>query len=168
MKLLTRTTIYYLLFSLPLLMLSGWFLYVNIERALQHEVDEELQNSKELWLQHLKNLSLDKDILQLNNPYVQIEKTDLVTENNFFSDTVVYEPLERELAPYRNLTVIIERNNQHYKLSFQRVVLEQRAVFKNLITLMSMVFGALLLLFLLINLYINKTHRYYSNIGSYQ
>lgn len=156
MKLLTRTTIYYLLFSLPLLMLSGWFLYVNIERALKHEVDEELQNSKELWLQHLKSLPLDKDLLQLNNPYIQIEKTDLVTGNNYFSDTLVYEPLERELAPYRNLTVIIERNNQHYKLAFQRVVLEQRAVFKNLITLMSIVFGALLLLFLLINLYINK------------
>jgi two-component system OmpR family sensor kinase len=156
MKLLTRTTIYYLLFSLPLLMLSGWFLYVNIERALKHEVDEELQNSKELWLQHLKSLPLDEDILQLNNPYVQIEKTEVVTENNYFSDTLVYEPLEKELAPYRNLTVFIERNNQLYKLSFQRVVLEQRDVFKNLITLMSIVFAALLLLFLLINLYINK------------
>ena len=156
MKLFTRTTIYYLLFSLPLLMLSGWLLYYNIERALQHEVDEELQNSKELWEQHLNSLPAAKDILELNNPYVQIEKTSITSNNNFYSDTLVYEPIEKENDPYRNLTVFIVRNNQHYKLSFQRSVLQHKAVFKKLIVVMSYVFGGLLLLFLLINLYINK------------
>ena len=156
MKLLTRTTIYYLLFSLPLLMLCGWFLYYNIERALQHEVDEELQNSKVLWVQHLNNLAADRDILELNNPYVQIEKTSITSGSNFYSDTLVYEPLEKGKDPYRNLTVFIERNNQRYKLSFQRSVLEHGAVFKKLIVVMSYVFAGLLLLFLLINLYINK------------
>ena len=131
-------------------------MYYNIERALQHEVDEELQNSKELWEQHLNSLPADKDILELNNPYVQIEKTSITSNNNFYSDTLVYEPIEKENDPYRNLTVFIVRNNQHYKLSFQRSVLEHKAVFKKLIVVMSYVFGGLLLLFLLINLYINK------------
>jgi hypothetical protein len=156
MKLLTRTTIYYLLFSLPLLILSGWFLYYNIEKLLRHELDEELQYSNELWVHHLNSLPADKDILQLNNPFIQIEKTGTFSTNTYFSDTLLYEPLEKEKVPYRNLTVFIERNNQHYKLSFQRSVIEQEDVFKNLIVLMSMVFGGLLLLFLLINLYINK------------
>jgi two-component system OmpR family sensor kinase len=156
MKLLTRTTIYYLLFSLPLLLLSGLFLYYSIERALQHEVDEELENSKVIWIQHLNNLPTNKDILELNNPNVQIEKTNIASANNFYSDTLVYEPLEKGTDPYRNLTVFIEHNNQHYKLSFQRSVLEHKAVFKKLIVLMVYVFGGLLLLFLMINFYINK------------
>ncbi|CAN5604510.1 HAMP domain-containing sensor histidine kinase [soil metagenome] len=156
MKLLTRTTIYYLLFSLPLLLLSGLFLYYSIEKALQHEVDEELENSKVIWIQHLNNLPADKDILELNNPYVQIEKTNVASANNFYSDTLVYEPLEKGTDAYRNLTVFIEHNNQQYKLSFQRSVLEHQAVFKKLIVLMVYVFGGLLLLFLMINFYINK------------
>ena len=156
MKLLTRTTIYYLLFSLPLLLLSGWLLYFNIEKSLRNEIDEELQYSKELWLHHLNNLPPDKNILELNNPFIQIEKTTAVSNNLFLTDTLLYEPLEKELVPYRSLTVFIERNNQPYKLSFQRSVVEQEDVFKNLIVLMSMVFGGLLLLFLLLNLYINK------------
>ena len=156
MKLLTRTTIYYLLFSLPLLLLSGWLLYFNIEKSLRHEIDEELQYSKELWLHHLNNLPADKNILELNNPFIQIEKTNAFSNSLFLTDTLLYEPLEKELVPYRSLTVFIERNNQPYKLSFQRSVVEQEDVFKNLILLMSMVFGGLLLLFLLINLYINK------------
>jgi signal transduction histidine kinase len=156
MKLLTRTTIYYLLFSLPLLFLSGLFLYYSIERALQHEVDEELENSKVIWIQHLTNLPANKDILELNNPYVQIEKTNITSDNNFYSDTLVYEPLEKGADPYRNLTVFVNHNNQHYKLSFQRSVLEHKTVFKKLILLMIYVFGGLLLLFLLINFYINK------------
>ncbi|MDB5275503.1 MAG: hypothetical protein JWR61_458 [Ferruginibacter sp.] len=156
MKLLTRTTTYYLLFSLPLLLLSGLFLYYSIERALQHEVDEELENSKVIWIQHLNNLPADKDILELNNPYVQIEKTNIAPASNYYSDTLVYEPLENGKDPYRNLTVFINHNNQHYKLSFQRSVLEHKAVFKKLILLMIYVFGGLLLLFLMINFYINK------------
>lgn len=156
MKLLTRTTIYYLLFSIPLLMLSGWFLYYNIERSLRHELDEELQYSNELWVTHLNSLPADKDILQLNNPFIQIEKSGTFSGNTYFSDTLLYEASEQEKVPYRSLTVFIEHNRQYYKLSFQRSVIEQRDVFKNLIVLMSMVFGGLLLLFLLINLYINK------------
>jgi two-component system, OmpR family, sensor kinase len=156
MKLLTRTTIYYLLFSLPLLLLSGWVLYFNIQKSLRHEIDEELQYSKELWLHHLNNLPADKNILELNNPFIQIDTTSVTAGNIFLTDTLLYEPLEKELVPYRSLTVFIDRNNQYYRLSFQRSVVEQEDVFKNLILLMSMVFGGLLLLFLLINLYINK------------
>lgn len=156
MKLLTRTTFYYLLFSLPLLLLSGWLLYFNIEKSLRNEIDEELQYSKELWLHHLNNLPADKNILELNNPFIQIDKTTTFTNHVFLTDTLLYEPLEKALVPYRSLTVFIERNNQPYKLSFQRSVVEQKDVFKNLILLMSIVFGGLLLLFLLINGYINK------------
>ncbi len=156
MKLLTRTTFYYLLLSLPLLLLSGWLLYFKIEKSLRHEIDEELQYSKELWVHHLKGLPADKNILELNNPFIQIEKTTTVSNRFFLSDTLLYESLEKELVPYRSLTVFIKLNNQRYKLSFQRSVVEQKDVFKNLIGLMCIVFGGLLLLFLLINLYINK------------
>ena len=156
MKLLTRTTIYYLLFSIPLLLLSGWFMYFNIGRSLRKEIDEELQFSKVLWMRHLSNLPADKNILELNNPFIQIDKTDTFINNTHFSDTLLYEPTEKEPVPYRNLTVFIKRNNQNYKLSFQRSVVEQGDVFNNLIVLMCVVFGGLLLLFLFINFYINK------------
>ena len=156
MKLLTRTTIYYLLFSIPLLFISAWFIYFNIERSLRKEIDEELLFSKVLWLRHLNNLPADKDILQLNNPFIQIDKTDTFISKEHFSDTLLNEPSEKDAVPYRNLTVFIRRNNQAYKLSFQRSVIEQGDVFNNLFVLMCVVFGGLLLLFLLINLYINK------------
>lgn len=156
MKLLTRTTIFYLLLTVPLLVLSGWLLYYNIQKSLLHEIDEELQYSKELWLHHLSSLPADKDILELNNPFIQIEKTNTISKNIFLADTLLYEPLEKELVPYRSLTVFLEHNKQQYKLSFQRSVVESEDVFKNMIVLVSMVFGGLLLLFLLINWYTNK------------
>ncbi len=156
MKLLTRTTIYYLLFCIPLLMASGCFLYFNIEKSLRHELDEELQFSNETWVRHLNKLSGEKDILELNNPFIQIEKTNIFSGQQYFSDTLLFESAEEQKVPYRSLTVFIEHNKQYYKLSFQRSVIEQRDVFKNLIGLMSIVFGGLLLLFLLINVYINK------------
>ena len=131
-------------------------MYFNIERSLRKEIDEELQFSKVLWLRHLNNLPADKDILQLNNPFIQIDKTDTFISKAHFSDTLLIEPSEKEAVPHRNLTVFIKRNNQPYKLSFQRSVVEQGDVFNNLFVLMCVVFGGLLLLFLLINLYINK------------
>ena len=131
-------------------------MYFNIERSLRKEIDEELQFSKVLWIRHLNNIPADKDILQLNNPFIQIEKTNTFNNNEHFSDTLLYEPAEKEPVPYRNLTIFIKRNNQAYKLSFQRSVVEQGDVFNNLFVLMCVVFGGLLLLFFLINLYINN------------
>ena len=131
-------------------------MYFNIERSLRKEIDEELQFSKVLWIRHLNNIPADKDILQLNNPFIQIEKADTFINSRHFSDTLLFEPGEKQTVPYRNLTIFIKRNNQSYKLSFQRSVVEQGDVFNNLFVLMCVVFGGLLLLFFLINLYINK------------
>ena len=156
MKLLTKTTLYYLFFTLPLLLVSGWFLYTRIEKSLKEEIDEELQNSKELWIEHLKIIPVDSNIVLLNNPFIQVEKTADYSDKDVFTDTLMYQPVEKEKVPYRNLSSWIKRNNEYNKVSFQRSVLEQEDVFKNLILLMCFVFGGMLLLFLLINLYINK------------
>ena len=156
MKLLTKTTLYYLLFTVPLLLLSGWFLFHNIEKSLQEEIDEELQNSKALWLLHVDKMPVDADLTLLNNPFIEIERSAFYADTSVLTDTVLYQPIEKELVPFRNLTTYLKRNGQSYKISFQRSVLERDDVFQNLGFLMSIVFGGLLLLFLLINLYINK------------
>ena len=156
MKLLTKTTLYYLAFTLPLLLLSGWFLYTRIEKSLKEEIDEELQNSKELWIAHLKTMPAGSNILLLNNPFIQVEKVNSNDDQDLFADTLIYQPVEKENVPYRNLSSWFKRDNEQYKVSFQRSVLEQEDVFKNLILLMCFVFGGMLVLFLLINLYVNK------------
>lgn len=156
MKLLTKTTLYYLAFTLPLLLLSGWFLYTRIEKSLKEEIDEELQNSKELWIAHLKTMPAGSNILLLNNPFIQVEKVNSNSDQDLFADTLIYQPVEKENVPYRNLSSWFKRDNEQYKVSFQRSVLEQEDVFKNLILLMCFVFGGMLVLFLLINLYVNK------------
>ncbi|MEP6713313.1 MAG: HAMP domain-containing sensor histidine kinase [Ferruginibacter sp.] len=156
MKLLTKTTLYYLIFTLPLLLLSGWFLYTRIEKSLKEEIDEELLNSKELWIEHIKTISGDSNILLLSNPFIQVEKSSDYSNEDVYADTLLYQPVEKEKVPYRNLSSWFKRGDQSYKLSFQRSVLEQEDVFKNLILLMCFVFGGMLALFLLINLYINK------------
>ncbi len=156
MKLLTKTTLYYLAFTLPLLLLSGWFLYTRIEKSLKEEIDEELQNSKELWIAHLKTMPAGSNILLLNNPFIQVEKVNSNDDQDLFADTLIYQPVEKENVPYRNLSSWFKKDNEQYKVSFQRSVLEQEDVFKNLILLMCFVFGGMLVLFLLINLYVNK------------
>ena len=156
MKLLTKTTLYYLAFTLPLLLLSGWFLYTRIEKSLKEEIDEELQNSKELWIAHLKTMPAGSNILLLNNPFIQVEKANSYSHQDLFADTLIYQPVEKENVPYRNLSSWFKKDNEQYKVSFQRSVLEQEDVFKNLILLMCFVFGGMLVLFLLINLYVNK------------
>lgn len=156
MKLLTKTTLYYLAFTLPLLLLSGWFLYTRIEKSLKEEIDEELQNSKELWIAHLKTMPAGSNILLLNNPFIQVEKVNSNYDQDLFADTLIYQPVEKENVPYRNLSSWFKKDNEQYKVSFQRSVLEQEDVFKNLILLMCFVFGGMLVLFLLINLYVNK------------
>lgn len=156
MRLITKTTLYYLLFTLPLLLLSGWFLYSRIQVSLKEEVGEELESSKEIWITHFNTFSQDTGLMELNNPFVQIIKSDSFTDKSFFSDTMLYELPDKELVPYRKLTFWIKKDQQAYRVSLQRSVLEQDDVFQNLFLIMCIVFGGILLLFLIINLYINK------------
>ena len=99
MKLLTATTRYYLLLTAGLFGLAGTLLYVGLGGALRHEVEEELR-SRELHLQQLvargqplPGAAFDYQVTHSTRP-----------RPLGFSDTLLPEPLERELAPYRQLT----------------------------------------------------------------
>jgi signal transduction histidine kinase len=156
MKLLTKTTLYYLSFTLPLLLLSGFFLYNRIEASLKDEVDEELSNVKGIWIANLSALPAAKNMLSQNSPFIKIEISNTDSVADVYSDTLIYLPVEKENVPCRNLTTWLKKDKQLYKISFQRSVLEQEDVFSSLLLLMCFVFGGLFLLFLLINLYVNR------------
>src|SRR5690242_3150977 len=117
MKLSTRTTLYYLLVSIPLFFFGSWLLYRGIESSLQDEVDEELLNNRNILVSYIDTLPSNIDVLNLRSPFVRIAKSGVYKAGNVFSDTMIYQPAEKEFVPYRMLTTYLRKDGQNYQVT---------------------------------------------------
>jgi signal transduction histidine kinase len=99
MKLLAATTRYYLLLTAGLFVLASSLLYIGLEWALRHEAEEQLHN-EQLYVQHLaaggKSLPASLFAYQLGRS--------TRARPIGFSDTLLLDPVEQELVPFRQLT----------------------------------------------------------------
>lgn len=99
MKLLTATTRYYLLLTAGLFALASALLYVGFGWALRNEVEELLYN-RQLHLEKLvaSGRALPAPAFTDNLEYSQQPRP------LGFSDTLLLDPVEQEMVPYRQLT----------------------------------------------------------------
>lgn len=156
MKLSTKTSLFYLLFSIPLFFFGSWLLFNGIKNSLQNEVDEELQNNKNILASYIDTLPANINIVDLKSPFIKIVRSDIYNAGSTFSDTMIYQAAEKEMVPYRLLTTYIKRDRQYYKVTSLYTLVETEDVIHSVIGLMCFVFIGLLLVFGLINFYINK------------
>jgi len=98
MKLLTATTRYYLLLTAGLFGLASGLLYLGFGWALRNEVDEQLLNGQ----QDVRQLAASGRELP-GTPFAhQLDRSPRPRPLGF-SDTLLLDPLEHELVPYRQL-----------------------------------------------------------------
>ncbi|GAB3242777.1 hypothetical protein GCM10027346_39130 [Hymenobacter seoulensis] len=99
MKLLAATTRYYLGLTVGLFVLASVLLYLGFDWALRHEVEELLYN---------RQLHLEKQVasgLALPAaPFADNLDRSLRPRPLGFSDTLLLDPVEDEMVPYRQLT----------------------------------------------------------------
>ncbi|MCB2410696.1 sensor histidine kinase [Hymenobacter lucidus] len=99
MKLLATTTRYYLLLTAGLFMVASVLLYLGLDWALRSEVEEQLVN-RELYLRAL--VARGRPLPATPFAY-QLDRRPRPRALGF-SDTLLLDPLEQEMVPYRELT----------------------------------------------------------------
>ncbi len=161
MKLLLKTSLYYLLFTIPVLLIAG-FVFFNV---ITHEVKEsnnELLYKRTLIIENYLKL---KDTVAINlisksfeAQVVKLPKNyKIKTKNNIFSDTLIYDRKENELAENSIISAFVEVNNDKFQIKTWRSTLEYDELIKGIFYLFSLLLFALFLITLLINLWISKT-----------
>jgi signal transduction histidine kinase len=170
MKLLAKTSLYYLIFSIPILIVSGFICFHVITSEVKESNDELLLNRKVQVEQYLKNNDTISLLLLTKSKEAQINKVPYSSFKNrtatLFSDTLIYDKTENELADNRMITAVIKTGNSFYQIKIWRSTLEYEELIEGIFYLLVTILFFLFLISMLINFWVSKTlwRPFYSTI----
>jgi len=172
MKLLAKTSLYYLILSIPILILSGFICYRIITAEVREGNNELLTNRKLV----VENYLRKNDTIALNlitkSKEAQIEKTSkkqyLNGGKTKFSDTLILDKKENELAVNRMISSIVTVKNNNYQIKIWRSTLEYDELFEGIFSLLIIILSCLFLISMFINFWVSKTlwKPFYKTIAS--
>jgi len=155
MKLLTKTTIYFLLIMLPLLAASAFYLFFQFNKEIRHEIDEELMNDRIQWLRYLDSTGANSSIFPI--PEYSLQPSDLAPqEKPQLESIMLYQEVEGKKVPYRQLTQVIRLHDRSYLMIIRKSLIERDDLIKNIFSVMLIVFTGLLAFIILMNWILNR------------
>lgn len=161
MKLIAKTSLYYLLLSIPILILSGFVCYFSITNEVDDSNNDLLLNRCSQIKQYLKN----NDTVALNfitkSGEAQIKRLSKANlkkdDSTLFSDTLILDKKEHEFASNRMITSVVSINNNHYKIKIWRSTIEFDELVEGIFYSLAFILFFLFLLSMLINFWISRT-----------
>lgn len=158
MKLIDKTSLYYILFTLPVLVISAIFSYWFMMHELGESNEDLLQTRAEVVEQHL----LQNDTLILNifkeNKELFIKEIDRkVSILQKISDTLIYSEIQKEFVMNKMLSKSVKLNNRNYLIKVWKASMENDEVLEVIITVFITILVLLLLILFFINIKISKT-----------
>lgn len=151
MKLLAATNRYYLLLATVLFTVGCVFLYYGVRWTLQSEVEERLFQQRDYLreqVQHTGHLP--------GTPFEGRMQLSAKPQPEGLRDTLLLEPLENELEPYRQLTFRLHLDGRTQWVSLSKALLETYEVQRLILLLLVGVLGTLLLGVVLLNRWLTR------------
>ncbi|MFD2719768.1 sensor histidine kinase [Hymenobacter monticola] len=140
MKLLAATNRYYLLLATVLFTAGSVFLYYGVRWTLQSEVEERLFQQRDYLRAQVQRIGHLP-----GTPFEGRMQLSAQPQPEGLRDTLLLEPLENELEPYRQLTFQLPLNGQTQWVSLSKALLETHDVQRLIVLLLVGVLGTLLL-----------------------
>lgn len=156
MKLISKTLVYYLLISLPLLVIAGVFSYYLIQNELRDGTDESLQKEKTY---------AEEIIKTFKEPHATFLSTDSLSTvipvksskiNDVYSDVSIYDKTEKEYLNHRVLKSFFTYQNQTYLITISKTTLEEDELTEGLFSAFGLIISFLVIGFLLVNWLLSK------------
>ncbi|MBN1251221.1 MAG: HAMP domain-containing histidine kinase [Bacteroidales bacterium] len=150
MKLLTKTTLYFVTVSIFVFFAGAFSIYQVIKKLEINKVEQELNYQKKIISQELKNIKSDFNSLTIiSSGLIYIEKTSSVPETyKKFSDTLIVDNQQNNFVHYRKLDFFINKDNDVYKVSILKSLMESNYLIEKVALIVtSMVFFFLLTVF---------------------
>ncbi len=161
MKLLAKTSLYYLLFSIPILILSGFVCYYIVTKEVQDGNNELLLNRSAQVEQYLKENDAVALKLITKSGEAQIKTISKfnpkAVAKPVFADTLILDKKENELAPNRMITSNVSFRNTNYQIKIWRSTIEFDELVRGIFYLLVFILFFLFLISMLINFWVSKT-----------
>jgi signal transduction histidine kinase len=157
MKLISKTILYYLLISLPLLVIAGFLSYYLISTEVKDGTDESLWKEKTSGEQFLKSNTLSQTFYLSSDSLSTIIPIQSNKTGFSYSDSIITDKLNQEEVNYRILQSYSKINNQHYLITVARPTLEEEELMEGLLSSFALIIGFLVLAFFVVNWLLSKT-----------
>lgn len=157
MKIITKTIIYYLLISLPLLFFSGVFSFLIIKSELTDNLNEILKREK---LSIIKTIKSSKTPIKSQvspDGLSRIEVINSKPKKSKYYDTQIYDKWEHEKVGYRVFESYFQFKNTVYKIKISKARIKEHELIESLFTAFIIILIFLTIGFLLANWLISKT-----------
>ena len=155
MKLLIKTTFYYIIISFLFFLIAGFIISVNTNSIIKDDIEKFLINREEIATTQIIN---NVPVSSLNNFEQKIEITygSTLIDQLTFKDTTMYDIIEDEFHTYRKLHVTRNIGDQNYDITIFKSLIETNLFVVEILKAMSLVFIGLLLFLIIINLFISR------------
>jgi len=155
MKLINRTYYYTAIWLLPVMILGSIFCFFMIEYIAYEETDEfltyEMDRLENYHTQFNEFPEFYKDAEIIPNTYY---------EKSFFKDTMLLEPGDNEMVPYRELHFSIKQNGQDYGIVLRHLLLGRDDIAQGtLLIVVGLMLLVAFIIILLVNLVTGKIWR---------
>ncbi len=147
MKLLTKTTLYFVTVSLLVFFAGGAGLYKIMQNLVEHEVDADLYNRIHYLYDNIHQLNSLQNVAFIATEPIDIQKVNKPAPSTFrLKDTVLYNRNVKAYMPYRQLSTTIKNGDNYYRIRIYKSLITSNYLIEKIaliITLMLIFFLAL-------------------------
>lgn len=157
MRLLTKTTLYFLIVMVPLLAATGFYLFSQFSKELNNRNDKELIANEIEWIRYLKTEAENGTTFILKTPELSIFPVDApATVYPDITDTYDYnQELNRRIL-YRQLSQVVSISGIPYQVIIKESQQQKGVLVTNVTRIMLFVFAGLFAATLIFNWAISK------------
>jgi len=157
MKLINKTLLYYLLISLPLLVVAGLLSYFLIKAELKDGTDETLVSEKVNAEKLIRSVKIT-DIIYLSPDSLSTIKVINVSKpKTGFADTIIFNREENEYISARMLRSDYFFWGNNYQITLVKTTMEEEELLEGVLTTFAMIIVFLIIAFVIVNLLLSKT-----------
>lgn len=157
MKLLTKHYRIHLFVVIPILAIVSVGYYFLLLQVITKKADELLLEDKLYINQHLQEVgNINDQFLNLSDDYAIHKLNEITYKSDHFNTIMIYDTVEGEEEPYRQLHTTLHHEDDHYELIIRKSMVEYNSIMYSILIL-GVVFSALLALgFAFINRLLTK------------
>ncbi|AKD04552.1 HAMP domain-containing sensor histidine kinase [Pontibacter korlensis] len=157
MRVLTKTSLYYLLVSLVVFAVGGTSFYLMLREEIYDEVDDQLFTDKENIISYIRQHNRLPNVTSGISEAILVRDADpdnLIMEQ--LSDTLIYSSYDEEDIPFRQLTFTVYRQGKPYEYTIFKSLMDFQDLTESTVLAMFWIFLLLLVGLVYVNYYINK------------
>src|SRR5665213_509402 len=156
MKLLTKTTLYFLIAMVPLLAAAGFYLFNQFSKEINYHSDKELISDEITWIQYLENEVDNGTTFILKTPDLSIFPTDGNIADDPTIINVAGQGANEDKIPYRQLSQVVSISGNAYQITIRQSQEQKAALVSDVTRIMLFVFIGLFAATLIFNWAISK------------